>query len=68
MTYFLDAVLGIGATASNYGSTTDPVTITITDITSSTVKGMFSGELSYTDLNGNPGKNVLSNGTFNVSF
>jgi hypothetical protein len=69
MTYFLDTtVLGIGITASNYGSTTHPVTITITAITSSTVKGMFSGELSYTDLNGNPAKDVLSNGTFNVNF
>jgi len=69
MTYFVDAtVLGIATTASNYGSTTHPVTITITDISSSTVKGMFSGELSYTDLAGNPAKNLLSNGTFNVNF
>ncbi len=68
MEYFFDLVLGIGTTASNYGSTTNPVTITITEITSSSVKGTFRRELLYTDLNGNPGKNVLSDGAFNVNF
>ena len=68
MTYFLDVVLGVGTTATNYGSTKHPLTITITNITSSTTKGTFSGELSYTDINGNPAKNLLSNGTFNVNF
>ena len=68
MTYFLDVALGVGVTASSYGSTVKPVTINISEITSSAVKGTFSGELSYTDLTGNLGKNDLSNGTFNVNF
>jgi len=68
MDYFFDVVFGIGTTSSAYGSTTSPVTVTISEINSASVKGTFSGELSYTDLNGNPAKNVLTNGAFNVSF
>ncbi len=68
MEYFYDFILGIGTTASAYGSTTNPVTITITEITSSSARGTFHGELLYTALDGTTGKAVLSNGVFYVSF
>jgi hypothetical protein len=42
------------STSSAYGSTTN--TVAITDITSSSVKGTFSGELSNTELTGNTAK------------
>ncbi len=49
--------------ANEYGSTTNPVAITITEISSSSVKGTFKGELQ-----GIISKEVLSNGVFYVSF
>jgi hypothetical protein len=50
--------------ASNYGSPTNPVSITITDITSSYVKGTFKGELQI----GAGGTETLKNGMFYVGF
>lgn len=55
--------------ASTYGSTTNPVSITIIEINSSFIKGTFKGELlSSTMVNGNPVTEVLTNGAFYVSF
>jgi hypothetical protein len=68
MVFFQEFILGVGDTARSYGSATNPVTITITSINSSNIKGSFFGELLYTDLNNNTGKNVLSNGVFNLNF
>ena len=67
MSYFYDLVLGTGTTSVAYGSTTSPVTITITDINTSSVKGTFSGELLSPGISG-PFKNLLVNGKFYVRF
>jgi hypothetical protein len=50
--------------ANNYGSPTNPVSITITEITSSYVKGTFKGELQL----GSGSTETLTNGMFYVSF
>jgi len=69
MTYTYDFLAGILYTSEAYGSSAHPVTITITDISSTSVKGTFSGELYCTSgPAGTPYKNVFSNGSFNVSF
>lgn len=47
----------------NNGSATNPVSITITSITSTNVQGTFKGDIS----NGFSTK-VLANGTFNIDF
>ncbi len=62
--YFLST-----STSSSYGSTTNPVTITITEINSTSVKGTFSGELQGAGIGGGDlVKNVLADGVFYVSF
>jgi len=53
--------------ASTYGSTTNPVSITITEINSSFVKGTFRGELLFV-RGSTGGTEVLANGVFYVSF
>jgi hypothetical protein len=60
----------VSSTSDAYGSLRNPVTITITNINSATVKGTFSGELLSPGLNigGPPFKTVLANGVFDVAF
>ncbi len=60
--------IGIIYTSEEYASPTPPVTINITEINSTFVKGTFSGELSGTGIDGNPVKNVFTNGVFYVKF
>ena len=59
-------------TAAPYGSLTNPVTITITNINATAVEGTFSGELLSPGLNTGgpvtPFKTVLTNGAFDVDF
>ena len=60
------------ALASNVRATansrvSNPVSVTITDITPTTIKGTFSGELWYYDLNNNDVKTTLSNGVFRLN-
>lgn len=50
--------------AISYGNTANPVNITITDISGSSVKGTFSGELQVSS----GGTELLTNGVFYVSF
>ena len=50
--------------ANNYRSSTNPVNITITEITSSYVKGTFNGALQL----GSGSTETLTNGMFYVSF
>lgn len=47
-----------------YGSVANPVSITITEITGSSVKGTFKGELQFSS----GGTELLTNGAFYVSF
>ena len=68
MNYAYDLIFGIVYTSVAYGSTTNPVTITITDINSTSVKGTFSGELLGTGVDGNPVKTVFANGVFYVKL
>lgn len=68
MTYDFDLVFGIVYTFEGYGSNTHPVSVTITEINSSFVKGTFSGEVQGTDATGATAKYVITNGTFNVKF
>ncbi len=50
--------------ANAFGSTANPVSITITEITGSSVKGTFKGELQVSS----GGTELLTNGVFYVSF
>lgn len=50
--------------ATTFGSTSNPVNITITEMTSSSVKGNFKGDLRL----GSGSIETLSNGEFYVSF
>ena len=50
--------------AKTYGSSSNPVNIIITEITGSSVKGTFSGELQVSS----GGTELLTNGAFYVSF
>ncbi len=50
--------------AKTYGSSSNPVNITITEITGYSVKGTFSGELQVSS----GGTELLTNGAFHVSF
>jgi len=52
-----------GTAYSNNHSATNPVTITITSITSTNVQGTFKGDI----FNG-ADKKVLASGTFNLNF
>jgi hypothetical protein len=51
------------ARTANFGSSSNPVSITITEISGSSVKGSFKGELQGTSAN-----EVVSNGVFYLSF
>lgn len=69
MDYFLDLFFGSGTDYSNFRSTSNPVTINIIEISSSYVKGTFSGELIGPNISGGaPVKTVLSSGVFYVSY
>ncbi|MBK7561172.1 MAG: hypothetical protein IPQ06_00175 [Chitinophagaceae bacterium] len=50
--------------ATTYGSSSNPVSITITEITGSSVKGTFRGELKFSS----GGPELLTNGAFYVRF
>lgn len=64
MTHCTEVVVPCVIRANAYGSTSNPVSITITEITGSSVKGTFKGELQV----GSGTTEVLSNGVFYVSF
>ncbi|MEO6639379.1 MAG: hypothetical protein ABIN25_13960 [Ginsengibacter sp.] len=68
MTYTYDLVFGLKYTFETYGSTINPLRITITDITSTFAKGTFSGEVTGTDGTGSVVKYLFTNGVFNVKF
>ena len=50
--------------AEQYGSTSNPVEIILTEVTGNSVRGTFKGEL----LSSSGGKEVLTNGQFYVRF
>ena len=66
MKHYTEVLFPCVVQANTYGSTTNPVSITITEINSSFVKGTFKGELLI--VGGTPGTEVLANGAFYVSF
>lgn len=69
MSHFVDIFFGYGSGSSNYGSVSNPVSISITEITSSSIKGTFKGELHASSYTGSPGETeTLTNGMFYVSF
>ncbi|HYM93572.1 MAG TPA: hypothetical protein VET23_05485 [Chitinophagaceae bacterium] len=69
MSHFVDIFVGYGSGSSNYGSVRNPVSISITEITSSSIKGIFKGELHASSYTGSPGETeILTNGMFYVSF
>ena len=64
MKHCTEVIIPCFTQASSYGSSSNPVSITITEITSSYVKGTFKGELQFS-----PGSTEkLENGMFYVSF
>ena len=64
MTHCTEVITPCVIRANAYGSTSNPVSITITEITGSSVKGTFKGELQVSTGS----TEVLSNGVFYVSF
>lgn len=64
MTHCTEVLFPCVIQATAYGSTSNPVSITITEITSSSVKGTFNGELQVSS----GGTELLKNGAFYVSF
>ena len=66
MTHCVEVLFPCVLQSNAYGSVTNPVSITITEINSSFAKGTFKGELS--GGGGNPTTEVLTNGVFYVSF
>ena len=64
MTHCTEVLFPCVFRASAYGNTSNPVSITITEITGSSVKGTFKGELQISS----GGTEVLANGVFYVSF
>ena len=64
MTHCTEVIAPCVIRANAYGSTSNPVSITITEITGSSVKGTFKGDLQVSTGT----TEVLSNGVFHVSF
>ena len=64
MTHCTEVIAPCVIRANAYGSTSNPVSITITEITGSSVKGTFKGDLQVSSGS----TEVLSNGVFYVSF
>jgi large exoprotein involved in heme utilization and adhesion len=64
MTHCTEVITPCVIRANAYGSTSNPASITITEITGSSVKGTFKGELQVSTGS----TEVLSNGAFHVSF
>ncbi len=65
---FQEFILGVGNVFSSYYSTTNPLTVSITAISASSVKGTFRGELKGLNLNGDSTTIQLANGAFHVSI
>ncbi len=64
MTHCTEVLVPCLIQAKTYGSSSNPVNITITEITGYSVKGTFSGELQVSS----GGTELLTNGAFHVSF
>lgn len=64
MTHCTEVLIPCFFLATTYGSSSNPVSITITEITGSSVKGTFRGELKFSS----GGPELLTNGAFYVSF
>ena len=68
LNHFQEFILGSGTIYSNFHSNAHPVTVSISEINGTSVKGTFSGELKVGGLNGSTTTAMLTNGVFNVSF
>lgn len=69
MTHCIEVIWPCIIQTSAYGSISNPVSITITEITSTYVRGTFKGELQGPPISGGtPTTEVFSNGVFYVSF
>ena len=66
--FFQELIFGYGTSYTSYGSSFNPVIITITELTGNTVKGTYKGELSVPIAGGAGEKILLKDGIFNVSF
>lgn len=64
MTHCTEVLIPCFFQATTYGSSSNPVSITITEITGSSVKGTFRGELKFSSA----GTELLTNGAFYVHF
>lgn len=64
MTHCTEVLFPCVIQATAYRSSSNPVSVTITEITGSSVKGTFSGELQVSS----GGTELLKNGAFYVSF
>jgi len=68
MTHCIEVISPCVLQTTAYGSVSNPVSVTITEITGTYVRGTFKGELQSPSGNGFPANEVYSNGVFYVSF
>ena len=68
MTHCVEVISPCVIQTSAYGSVNNPVSVTITEITATSVRGTFKGELAGAVYNGSQSKEVFANGVFYVSF
>ena len=68
MTHCIEVISPCVLQTSSYGSISNPVSITIAEITSTYVKGTFKGELKTPGASASPFIDVFTDGVFYVSF
>ncbi|HET9825535.1 MAG TPA: hypothetical protein VFP87_09375, partial [Chitinophagaceae bacterium] len=68
MTYFYDVFLGAGTQYSSFHSTSRPAMVIISEMSASSIRGAFEGELHGHDSSGEAKNLQVTNGVFYVSF
>jgi hypothetical protein len=68
MNYFYDLFFGAGVGYSGFHSAARPVKVNVTEISSTSIKGTFEGEIQGTGFSGETIKSQIINGVFHLSF
>ena len=64
--FFQEFIFGFGTLYVSSGSSSNPVIITLSELSGSSTKGIFKGELLVSGVSGTGEKVVLKDGVFNV--
>lgn len=68
MTHCIEVIAPCVIQTSSYRSASNPVSITITEITNGYVKGTFKGDLKNPTSGGSPTSDLFTDGVFYISF